>query len=152
MLTTVGGLVGTATGSVEVTRLRPARLRRAALAAVAALTGCAVLASCDGIADLPLPGGNATGGKVYHVKIQFDDVLDLVPQAAVRVDDVPVGDVEKVSLEGFHALVTVRLKDSVKLPAQRPRRAAQHLAAGGEVRLDRAAPRADQAGRSPRER
>lgn len=99
-----------------MTRLRPARLRRAALAAVAALTGCAVLASCDGIADLPLPGGNATGGKVYHVKIQFDDVLDLVPQAAVRVDDVPVGDVEKVSLEGFHALVTVRLKDSVKLP------------------------------------
>jgi phospholipid/cholesterol/gamma-HCH transport system substrate-binding protein len=99
-----------------VSPLRSARLRRAALAGAAALTGCAVLASCNGIADVPLPGGNATGGKVYHVKIQFDDVLDLVPQAAVRVDDVPVGDVEKVSLQGFHALVTVRLKDSVKLP------------------------------------
>ena len=35
----------------------------------------------------------------------------------MRVDDVPVGDVEKISLDGFHALVTVRLKDSVKLPA-----------------------------------
>jgi phospholipid/cholesterol/gamma-HCH transport system substrate-binding protein len=95
---------------------RLARLKRAGLAAVAALAGCAVLASCNGIADVPLPGGNATGSKVYHVKIQFNDVLDLVPQAAVRVDDVPVGDVEKVTLQGFHALVTVRLKDSVKLP------------------------------------
>jgi phospholipid/cholesterol/gamma-HCH transport system substrate-binding protein len=74
------------------------------------------LASCNGIADLSLPGGSATGGKVYHVKIEFNDVLDLVPQASVRVDDVPVGDVEKISLDGFHALVTVRLKDSVKLP------------------------------------
>jgi phospholipid/cholesterol/gamma-HCH transport system substrate-binding protein len=92
------------------------RLRRVALAGVSALAGCAVLASCNGIADVPLPGGNATGGKVYHVKIQFNDVLDLVPQAAVRVDDVPVGDVEHVSLQGFHALVTVRLRDSVKLP------------------------------------
>jgi phospholipid/cholesterol/gamma-HCH transport system substrate-binding protein len=92
------------------------RARRAAVAGVAALLGCGLLASCNGIADLTLPGGSATGGKVYHVKIEFDDVLDLVPQASVRVDDVPVGDVEKISLDGFHALVTVRLKDSVKLP------------------------------------
>ncbi len=96
---------------------RLARLRRATLATAAALTGCAVLASCNGISDITLPGGNATGSHVYHVKIQFDDVLDLVPQAAVRVNDVPVGDVEKVDLQGFHALVTVRLRDSVKLPA-----------------------------------
>lgn len=92
------------------------RARRAALAGVTALLGCGLIASCNGIADVSLPGGSATGGKVYHVKIEFNDVLDLVPQASVRVDDVPVGDVEKISLEDFHALVTVRLKDSVKLP------------------------------------
>jgi phospholipid/cholesterol/gamma-HCH transport system substrate-binding protein len=92
------------------------RARRVALAGITAVLGCGLLASCNGIADLPLPGGSATGSKVYHVKIEFDDVLDLVPQASVRVDDVPVGDVEKINLDGFHALVTVRLKDSVKLP------------------------------------
>ncbi len=92
------------------------RVRRAAVAGITALLGGALLASCNGIAGMSLPGGSATGGKVYHVKIEFNDVLDLVPQAAVRVDDVPVGDVEKISLDGFHALVTVRLKDSVKLP------------------------------------
>ncbi len=92
------------------------RVRRAAVAGITALLGGALLASCNGIADMSLPGGSATGGKVYHVKIEFNDVLDLVPQASVRVDDVPVGDVEKISLDGFHALVTVRLKDSVKLP------------------------------------
>ena len=133
-------------GSVEVMRAlaRLPRLRRAAFAGVAALAGCAVLASCNGIADVPLPGGNATGGKVYHVKIQFNDVLDLVPQAAVRVDDVPVGDVEKVSLQGFHALVTVRLQGQREAAAQRSRRAAQHLAAGREVRRARAAVGADE--------
>jgi phospholipid/cholesterol/gamma-HCH transport system substrate-binding protein len=92
------------------------RARRAALAGVTALLGCGLLASCDGLAGITLPGGSATGSKVYHVKIEFDDVLDLVPQSAVRVDDVPVGDVEKITLDGFHALVTVRIKDSVKLP------------------------------------
>jgi len=93
---------------------------RAAVAGVGALLCSGLLASCNGIADISLPGGSATGGKVYHVKIEFDDVLDLVPQASVRVDDVPVGDVEKISLDGFHALVTIRLKDSGKLPAKRP--------------------------------
>ena len=92
------------------------RMRRTGIAGVVAVLCCALLASCNGIADISLPGGSATGGKVYHVKIEFNDVLDLVPQASVRVDDVPVGDVEKISLDGFHALVTIRVKDSVKLP------------------------------------
>jgi phospholipid/cholesterol/gamma-HCH transport system substrate-binding protein len=74
------------------------------------------LTSCNGISDVSLPGGSATGGKVYRVKVIFNDVLDLVPQASVRVDDVPVGDVEHITLQGFNAEVTMRIKDSVKLP------------------------------------
>ncbi len=92
------------------------RLRRAAAACGTAVLAGALLSSCNGIADVSLPGGSATGGKVYHVKIEFNDVLDLVQQSSVRVDDVPVGDVEKIRLDGFHAVVTVRLKDSVHLP------------------------------------
>jgi phospholipid/cholesterol/gamma-HCH transport system substrate-binding protein len=80
------------------------------------LVAALMLTSCNGISDVSLPGGSATGGKVYHIKVIFDDVLDLVPQASVRVDDVPVGDVQHIDLQGFHAVVSLRIKDSVKLP------------------------------------
>ena len=91
-------------------------MRRLAVLISTLLVSVLVLTSCNGISDVSLPGGSATGGKVYHIKVIFDDVLDLVPQASVRVDDVPVGDVQHIDLQGFHAVVTLRIKDSVKLP------------------------------------
>ncbi|MGH8971115.1 MAG: MCE family protein, partial [Actinomycetes bacterium] len=53
---------------------------------------------------------------VYRVTVEFRDVLDLVPQSAVKVNDVTVGAVEKVELDGWHARVRLRLLDSVELP------------------------------------
>jgi phospholipid/cholesterol/gamma-HCH transport system substrate-binding protein len=50
------------------------------------------------------------------VKIEFRDVLDLVPQSAVKVDDVTVGRVDKIDVSGYHAVVTVLVRRSVKLP------------------------------------
>jgi phospholipid/cholesterol/gamma-HCH transport system substrate-binding protein len=82
-----------------------------ALAVVAALTGC------QGAYDLPLPGGAAMGGPGYEVTAQFADVMDLVPQSAVKVDDVTVGKVERISVEGWTARVVMRVKNSVALPA-----------------------------------
>jgi phospholipid/cholesterol/gamma-HCH transport system substrate-binding protein len=89
--------------------------RAAALAAAAAvlLTGC----QFDGLYDVPLPGGAAQGDHVYHVTVEFEDVLDLVPQSAVKVNDVTVGAVEKVTLDGWHARVRLRLDSAVQLPA-----------------------------------
>lgn len=80
------------------------------------LTGCGF-----NVYDVQLPGGAAGGSNVYRVTIQFDDVLDLVPQSAVKVNDVTVGSVEKITLAkdprvGFIASVRVRLEDGVKLP------------------------------------
>ena len=50
------------------------------------------LTACDfSVYDLPLPGGADVGDDSYAVKVQFNDVLDLVPQSAVKVDDVTVG-------------------------------------------------------------
>ena len=49
--------------------------------------------------------------------VEFRDVLDLVPQSAVKVDEVTVGKVDDVSLDGYTAVVTVRLNGDVKLPA-----------------------------------
>lgn len=81
------------------------------------LTGC----KFDGLYGVPLPGGVAsTGG--YQVKIEFADVLDLVPQSAVKVNNVTVGSVAQIDLiranvpAKFAALVTVNLQQSVALP------------------------------------
>ncbi|WP_055494596.1 MCE family protein [Streptomyces sp. TP-A0356] len=90
-------------------------LRAVAWAAAGSLllSGCAF----NGWYDVPLPGGAAADGHAYHVTVEFRDVLDLVPQSAVKVDEVTVGAVEKVELDGWHARVRLRVADSVKLPA-----------------------------------
>jgi phospholipid/cholesterol/gamma-HCH transport system substrate-binding protein len=87
-----------------------------AVSAAGAFLLTASLTACQGIYDLPLPGGAAGGGDVYRVTAEFADVLDLVPQSSVKVNQVTVGTVEKIELNGWTARVTVRLPDSVKLP------------------------------------
>ncbi len=79
------------------------------------LTGC----SFKGIYDLPLPGGADLGDHPYTVNVEFRDVLDLTPKAGVKVNEVPVGQVENVGLtkDGWHALVTLKVNGDVKLPA-----------------------------------
>ncbi|UOZ09622.1 MCE family protein [Amycolatopsis sp. WQ 127309] len=79
------------------------------------LTGC----SFRGIYDLPLPGGADLGDHPYTVNVEFRDVLDLTPKAGVKVNEVPVGQVENVGLtkDGWHALVTLKVNGDVKLPA-----------------------------------
>lgn len=96
------------------TRTRPARTLRARLAALLGLV--VLLTGCQGAYDLPLPGGAANGPDVYRVTIDFADVLDLVPQSAVKVNDVTVGAVESVELHDWHARVVVRIEDDVELP------------------------------------
>ncbi|MET9967864.1 MCE family protein, partial [Streptomyces sp. NPDC006356] len=84
-----------------------------------AAVGSLLLSGCEfnGWYDVQLPGGAASDGDAYHVTVEFRDVLDLVPQSAVKVNNVTVGAVEKVELDGWHARVRLRVADSVKLPA-----------------------------------
>ncbi|MFC4053027.1 MCE family protein [Actinomadura syzygii] len=98
-----------------------ARLRRLAATAIVgavALSGC----SFDGVQSLPLPGGPDLGSHPKTVRIEFANVLDLVPQSAVKVNDVSVGKVEKIKLagrpgqDGWHAVVTVKVRGDTKLP------------------------------------
>jgi phospholipid/cholesterol/gamma-HCH transport system substrate-binding protein len=65
--------------------------------------------------SLPLPGA-APAGPAYRVVVEFADVLDLVPQSAVKVNDVTVGSVEEIWLAGWTARVRVRIADHVHLP------------------------------------
>ncbi|ROO91191.1 phospholipid/cholesterol/gamma-HCH transport system substrate-binding protein [Actinocorallia herbida] len=90
-------------------------MRRFALALAGtslALAGCGF----QGVQSIPLPGGPDLGDDPYEVSIEFENVLDLVPQSTVKVNDVNVGRVEDITLDGWRARVTVRLNDSVKLP------------------------------------
>ncbi|MFJ1583533.1 MCE family protein [Streptomyces sp. NPDC088197] len=79
-----------------------------------ALAGCSL-----NVQNVPLPGGADLGGHPYTVKADFADVLDLVPQASVRVNDVAVGRVTKIGLgaDGWSATVTMKVNGKVRLPA-----------------------------------
>jgi phospholipid/cholesterol/gamma-HCH transport system substrate-binding protein len=98
-------------------------IRKLAVLLVAVLVGGA-LASCGsgtskGIYDLPLPGGADVGDHPYRITVQFADVLDLVPQSAVKVNEVAVGRVEHIDLpvNGWTANLTLLINGNVKLPA-----------------------------------
>ncbi|MGV9746797.1 MCE family protein [Rhodococcus zopfii] len=77
------------------------------------------MSGCGGVSDVPLPGGPDVGSDPMHLTIAFEDVLDLVPQSAVKVDGVPVGRVESISVapDGWTADVDVVVQSSVDLPA-----------------------------------
>ncbi|MFF8510341.1 MCE family protein [Streptomyces sp. NPDC015492] len=73
----------------------------------------------DGIEDLPLPGGADLGPHPYTVTAELDDVLSLVPQSAVKVNDVAVGRVTAIELgsDNWSARVTLKINGDVRLPA-----------------------------------
>jgi phospholipid/cholesterol/gamma-HCH transport system substrate-binding protein len=109
-----------------VIRLRVLIRALAALViATLTLTGCGF----HGLYGTHLPGGADVGSHPYSVTIYFADVLDLVPQSAVKVNDVAVGRVEDVTLSskndnsgdpktnGWTAKVTVTVNSDVQLPA-----------------------------------
>ncbi|MGH8860783.1 MAG: MCE family protein [Jatrophihabitantaceae bacterium] len=99
------------------------------LAALAAVT--MVVSGCGfrGLYGVSLPGGADVGAHPMSLTVYFDNVLDLVPQSAVKVNDVPVGRVETVALtrpgdhsgdqstNGWTAKVVLSVNSDVKLPA-----------------------------------
>lgn len=101
---------------------RPAWVR-----GIRALVACVVVSSLatgcgsggfSGLYNAPLPGGADVGDRPYRVHAEFADVLDLVPQAAVKVNDVPVGRIERVGLsdDNSTAMVTMLVNGNVRLP------------------------------------
>ncbi|MGL4304627.1 MAG: MCE family protein [Mycobacteriaceae bacterium] len=84
-------------------------------ALVAVSTGCGMSAY-----DVPLPGGADLGDNPLHLTLQFRDVLDLVPQSTVKVNGVPVGRVESISVpensDEWIADIKVVLRSDAKLP------------------------------------
>jgi phospholipid/cholesterol/gamma-HCH transport system substrate-binding protein len=103
---------------------RRSRLFALLAAATMALTGCGF----HGLYGTQLPGGADVGDHPYSLTVYFTNVLDLVPQSAVKVNDVAVGRVSAVALSGakdnsgdpktngWSAKVTLIVNDSVELP------------------------------------
>ncbi|MEU6266524.1 MCE family protein [Saccharopolyspora shandongensis] len=108
-----------------------------------------VLGGCgsQGVYDMPLPGGADLGSSPYEVKVRFADVLDLVPNAGVRVNDVAVGRVSTIGLapDSWQAEVTVQVNGDVKLPANATARLRQSSLLG-EKYVELAGPSEGQSG------
>jgi phospholipid/cholesterol/gamma-HCH transport system substrate-binding protein len=86
----------------------------AALIAVVATAG-----GCEwrGANSLPLPGTEGRGSGAYTVQAQLPDVDNIQRNSRVRVGDVTVGSVTNIERQGWHALVTMSLKEDVVVPA-----------------------------------
>lgn len=82
------------------------------------LTGCGV-PHFSGIEQVPLPGGADLGDHPYEITADFGDVLSLAPQSSVKVNDVAVGRVTKISLApgSWQARVTMKVNGKIDLPA-----------------------------------
>ncbi|HWJ65737.1 MAG TPA: MCE family protein [Nocardioides sp.] len=95
--------------------MRPLRSRLRA--ATALVVGMVALSGCDfDVYQLPLPGGADVGDDPIAITVKFDDVLDLVPKSSVKVNDVTVGQVTDVELDGYRAVVQLELRNDVDLP------------------------------------
>ncbi len=82
-----------------------------------ALVGALTVSGCGfDVYKLPLPGGTDVGDDPITVHVIFRDVLDLVPQSTVKVNDVNVGKVTDIRLDGFTADVTLQLRKETELP------------------------------------
>lgn len=91
-------------------------LRWPAALAVTALvvTGCSA-----NLEDYTLPGGADVGDDPMTLRVQFDDVLDLVVQSSVKVNGLDAGRVTEIGLaeNGWTAEVQMVVRDDVQLPA-----------------------------------
>ncbi|GAB2484770.1 Mce/MlaD family protein [Jatrophihabitans fulvus] len=124
------------------------RRTRSKLVLAAAAAGSLFLSGCGftGLYGASLPGGADLGDSPFSVTAYFDDALDLVPQSAVKVNDVAVGKVTDIQLDGWKAKVTMDVNDSVDLPANATAEIAQTSLLGEKyVSLD---PPADDASKT----
>ena len=70
-----------------------------------------------GLNSLSLPGTEGSDDGSYTIQAQLPDVVVIQQNTRVRVADVNVGNVTKIEVQDWHALVTMRINGDVHLPA-----------------------------------
>jgi phospholipid/cholesterol/gamma-HCH transport system substrate-binding protein len=84
-----------------------------AVACLSAIPGC----EWRGLNSLTLPGTAGSADGSYTIQAQLPDVVVIQQNTRVRVADVNVGNVTKIEVQDWHALVTMRIDGGVHLPA-----------------------------------
>ncbi len=85
------------------------------LALTAGSSGCG-LQNWQGLNSLSLPGTEGNGPGSFTIQAEMPDINNIQPNSRVRVADATVGHITKIELQGWHALVTMRLNGDVALP------------------------------------
>jgi phospholipid/cholesterol/gamma-HCH transport system substrate-binding protein len=83
------------------------------VACLSAIPGC----EWRGLNTLSLPGTEGNSAGSYTIQAQLPDVVVIQQNTRVRVADVNVGNVTKIEVQDWHALVTMRINGDVHLPA-----------------------------------
>ncbi len=83
----------------------------------ALLSGCGLASKWQGANTFPLPGTRGGGAGAITVTAEMPDIQNLQRNSRVRVNDVDVGTVTNIELDGWHAVVTMRIDPGVDLPA-----------------------------------
>jgi phospholipid/cholesterol/gamma-HCH transport system substrate-binding protein len=103
---------------------------------IAAVPGC----GWRGLNSFTLPGTAGGGPGAYTIQAQMPDVVTIQENTRVRVDDVNVGNVTKIELQDWHALVTMRINGDVRLPANSTAKLGQ-TSLLGSMHIELAAPK-----------
>ena len=92
---------------------------RRMLAAAVVVACLSAVPGCEwrGLNSLSLPGTAGGGDDSYTIQAQLPDVVVIQQNTRVRVADVNVGNVTKIEVQDWHALVTMRIDGDVHLPA-----------------------------------
>ena len=92
---------------------------RRGLAAALIVASLSATSACEwrGLNSLSLPGTEGSDDGSYTIEAQLPDVVVIQQNTRVRVADVNVGNVTKIEVQDWHALVTMRINGDVHLPA-----------------------------------
>ncbi|GAA5065245.1 MCE family protein [Nocardia callitridis] len=82
--------------------------------ALLAATGCG---GWHGVNSLPLPGATGRGADATTYHLEMADVGTLVQNSPVMIDDITVGSVSAIAVDGWHARVDVSVRQGVVIPA-----------------------------------
>lgn len=110
------------------------------IAVVFALLGSSACSEFQGLNSVRLPGTKGGGAGSFTIQAQMPDVQNLSRNSRVRVNDVTVGNVSKIEVQGWNALVTMTLDGNVDLPANATATLGQ-TSLLGSVHIDLAPPK-----------
>ncbi|MFZ2177874.1 MAG: MCE family protein [Rhodococcus sp. (in: high G+C Gram-positive bacteria)] len=112
---------------------RRSRAARSTAVSVFAAGMLLTLAGCrfDGINSYALPG-NSIDGDSYRVTVEMEDIQNLVANSEVKADNVTIGTIRKVDIEGWTAELTLDISEDVELPANVTAKLAQKSLLGAQ--------------------